>query len=69
MMRMQARKAAYRRTMLAGRVWWDRAWTLVRVESSEMGTWLLCVLMYFAEAVALGGWLHSTRQLNIVKQK
>lgn len=55
--------------MLAGRVWWDRAWTLVRVESSEMGTWLLCVLMYFAEAVALGGWLHSTRQLNIVKQK
>ena len=58
---MQARKAAYRRTMLAGRVWWDRAWTLVKVELHEMGTWLLCVLMYLAEAFALGGWLQSAR--------
>lgn len=64
---MQARKAAYRRNMLAGRGWWGRAWTLAKVESSEMGTWLLCVLMYLAEGFALGGWLHATRLHSSVK--
>ena len=59
-MHAQARKAAYRRTMLAGRSWWDRAWTLVKVESYEMGTWLLCILMYIAEAFALSGWLDGS---------
>ena len=64
---VQARKAAYRRTMLAGREWWNKAWTLVKVESHELGTWLLCVLMYIAEAFALGGWLQSSRLQDDVK--
>ena len=67
-MRVQARKAAYRRTMLAGRVWWDRAWTLVTIEVNEMGTWLLCFLMYLAEASALGGWLQSASPQDSLKQ-
>ena len=53
--------------MLAGRVRWDRAWTLVRVEASEMGTWLLCVLMYLTEGFALVGWLQATRPQSNVK--
>jgi len=46
--------------MLAGRTWWDKAWTSVKVETYELGTWLLCMLMYIAEAFALGGWLESS---------
>ena len=65
---MQARKAAYRRTMLAGRVWWDKAWTLMKVESSELGTWLLCLVMYVAEAFALSGWLTPGGVQSSIKQ-
>ena len=46
--------------MLAGRTWWDKAWTSVKVEMHELGTWLLCMLMYIAEAFALRGWLESS---------
>ncbi|CAK0786243.1 hypothetical protein CVIRNUC_009456 [Coccomyxa viridis] len=64
----KARNAAYRRTMLAGRAWWDAAWTRVKLESSELGTWLLCAVMCGAEACALSGWLASPDRAASSKQ-
>ena len=65
---LQARNAAYRRTMLAGRAWWDAAWTRVKLESAELGTWLLCAVMYGAEACALSSWLASRDHAMYSKQ-
>ena len=54
--------------MLAGRTWWDAAWTRVKLEYEELATWLLCTVMYVAEACALSGWLTSPDNTAYSKQ-
>ncbi len=55
----QARAAAYRRTMTAGQSKIGAALTIINIELQELGTWLLCGLMYGIEAVALRNWLQG----------
>lgn len=54
---MQARARAFKRSMTACKSLPGRVATSVKVELQEIGTWLLCALMYFIESVNLAGWL------------
>lgn len=56
---LQARAAAYRRSLTAGRSVVGKALTIANIELQELGTWLLCGLMYALEAVALRDWLQG----------
>ena len=56
---LQARAAAYRRTLTAGRSAMGKAVTILHIELQELGTWLLCGLMCATEAIALRDWLQG----------
>jgi hypothetical protein len=45
--------------MTAGQSKIGAALTIINIELQELGTWLLCGLMYGIEAVALRNWLQG----------
>jgi hypothetical protein len=53
----QARAQAYKRTLTAGRSLSGQLVAVLRFQLQEIGTWLLCVVMYGIESVKLRNWL------------
>ncbi len=57
---------AFQRSMTAGRSAFGKLATIVDIEIQEIGTWLLCALMYGIEAIRLGNWLEHSPNLKSV---
>lgn len=50
--------------MTAGRSLPGKVATILQIELQELGTWLLCSLMYFIESVNLAGWLVKSKDVS-----
>lgn len=53
--------------MTAGHTAFGKLATIVNIKIQQVGTWLLCALMYGIEAIRLGNWLeHSPSHKPVI---